>query len=47
MRKRKKIFKNNEEYLKWYKDNKEKVNILLCKVDEKIKIEYVLKEVEK
>ncbi len=47
MRKRKKIFKNNEEYLKWYNENKEIVDILLCKVDEKIKIEYVLKEVEK
>lgn len=45
MRKRKKVFKTNEDYFRWYNENKEQVEILLCRVDEKIEIEYVLKEV--
>lgn len=46
-KKRKKTFKNNPEYFKWYNDNKDKINIILIEpLKTKIKIEYENKEVE-
>lgn len=42
-KKRKKTFKSNPEYFKWYNDNKDKINITFFKIikgQEKIKLEY-------
>lgn len=48
-KKRKKTFTSNQDYFKWYNDNKDKVNITSFKIikgQEKIKLEYENKEVE-
>lgn len=46
---RKKTFVRNDDYFKWYNENKENINIISMKItkeQEKIKIEYeeVIKE---
>jgi len=39
--KKKKIFRDNKDYFKWFEDNKDKIKITLIKtLENKIKIEY-------
>ena len=48
-KKRKKTFTSNQDYFKWYNDNKDEINITFFKIikgQEKIKLEYEDKEVE-
>ena len=46
-KKRKKTFKCNPDYFKWYNDNKDKVNIISVDTTRtKTKVEYEDKEVE-
>lgn len=48
-KKRKKTFTSNQDYFKWYNDNKDKINITYFKIikgQEKIKLEYEDKEVD-
>ena len=48
-KKRKKTFTKNDDYFKWYEENKDKVNITSFKIikgQEKIKLEYEDKEVK-
>lgn len=44
---RKKTFTENDDYFKWYEENKEKVNIMSVDTTKyKTKVEYEDKEVE-
>ena len=46
-KKRKKTFTENDDYFKWYNDNKDKINIIsVDTTKDKTKVEYENKEVE-
>ena len=39
-KKRKKIFKTNQEYFDWFNNNKEEIKIVEFKITDKIKLSY-------